>query len=59
MALQMSGCPQMSELPKEERVGYAYQKDIKLKRNISNGTTHQFNIPTQMVDDELFLNTPQ
>ena len=54
----MSGCPQMSELPKEERVGYAYQKDIKLKRNISNGTTHQFNIPTQMVDDELFLNTP-
>ena len=54
----MSGGPQMSELPKEERVFHAYAKDIKLKRNISSGTTHQFNIPAQMVDDELFLNTP-
>ena len=47
----------MSEIPKEERVGYAMKKEIKaqLKQKINgnfNGTAFQ-------QQDELFMNTPR
>jgi len=31
LTLQMSGLPQMSEIPKEERVQYAMQQQMKLQ----------------------------
>ena len=46
--LQISANPQMSEIPNEERVPYAYNKQ-KMQQIVYNGAPN---------DDEIFLNTP-
>ena len=51
----MSGLPQMSEIPMEERVPYAYRQQIKLQQKI-NG--YQPSLTPNEYHDELIMNTP-
>ena len=56
LTLQMS-LPQMSEIPNEERVQYAYQKQVELQKKI-NGHTNNARQAPDAEDDEIIKNTP-